>query len=190
MLSEIHRCAEEEVESGVEANEEMNLSTVERNEPFIPTTDYRQPFPVTFPPLNPKVRQKTSFILRFRYWGSKLLAFIAISLYFIIPFPPWIWGFLSGIAVSVGVGVVYSWIVRLTKPVESRDSDGSGVRTGNKFSVPDYTKMPILEIPAVKEYHQIMKYQVSHLCLHLFQTCLLTELIMDFKPVYTKHMFT
>jgi len=190
MLSEIHHCAEEEVESGIEANEEMNLSTVERNEPFIPTTDYRQPFPVTFPPLNPKVRRKTSFILRFRYWGSKFLAFIAISLYFIIPFPPWIWGFLSGIAVSVGVGVVYSWIVRLTKPVESRDSDGSDVRTGNKFSVPDYTKMPILEIPAVKEYHQIMKYQVSHLCLHLFQTCLLTELIMDFKPVYTKHMFT
>lgn len=190
MLNEIHRRAEDEVESGIEANEEMNLSTVECNEPVIPTTDYRQPFPVTFPPLNPKVCRKKSFILRFRYWGSRLLAFMAVLLYFMIPFPPWMWGFLSGIAVSVGVGFVYSLIVRLTKPVKSSVSDGSGVQTGDKFSVPDYTKMPILEIPAVKEYHQIMKYQVGHLCLHLFHTCLLTELIMDFKPVYTKNTFT
>lgn len=190
MLDEIHRRAEDEVESGIEANEEMNLSTVERDESVIPTTDYRQPFPVTFPPLNPKVRQKKSFVFRFQYWGIKLLAFIAILIYYIIPFPPWMWGFLSGIAVSIGVGVVYSRIVRLTKPVMSHDSDGSGVQTGNKFSVPDYTKMPILEIPAVREYHQIMKYQVGHLCLHLFHTCLLTELIMDFKPVYIKHTFT
>lgn len=189
MLNEIHRCAEDEVESGIEANEEMNLSTVECNEPVVPTTDYRQPFPVTSPQLNPKVCGKTSLILRFRYWRSKLIAFIAILIYFIIPFPPWIWGFLSGIAVSIGVGFVYSWIVRLTKPVNSRDSDGSGIQTGNKFTVPDYTKMPILEIPAVKEYHQIMKYQVGHLCLHLFRTCLLTELITDFKPIYSKHMF-
>ena len=190
MLDEIHRCAEDEIESGIEANEEMNLSTVQCNEPVIPTTDYRQPFPVTFPPLNPKVRRKTSLILRFRYWGSTLLAFIAILIYFLIPFPPWIWGFLSGIAVSVGVGVVYFWILRLTKPAKSCDLDGSGIQTGNKFSVPDYTKMPILEIPAVKEYHQIVKYQVGHLCLHLFYICLLTELIMDFKPVYSKHMLT
>jgi hypothetical protein len=174
MLDEIHYCADDEIESGIEANEEMNLSTVECNEPIIPTTDYRQPFPVTFPPLNPKVCQKTSFILRPRYWGSKLLAFIAILLYFIIPLPPYIWGFLSGIAVSMGVGFVYSWLVRLTKPMQSHGSDGSGIQTG-KFSVPDYTKMPILEIPAVREYHQIMKYQVGHLCLHLFHTCLLTE---------------
>jgi len=188
--NEIHHCAEVEVESGIEANEEMNLSTVECNEPVIPTTDYRQPFPVTFPPLNPKVRQKTSFNLRFRYWGSKLVAFIAIVIYFIIPLPPWMWGFLSGIAVSIGVGVVYFWIVRLTKPVKSRDSDDSHVQTGNKFSIPDYTKMPILEIPAVREYHQIKKYQVGHLSLHLFHTCRLTELSVDFKPIITKHMFT
>ena len=175
MLDETHRCAEVEVESGVEANEEMNLSTVESDEPVIPTTDYRQPFPVTFPPLNPKVQRKASFILRFRHWGSKLLGFIAVLIYFIIPLPPCIWGFLGGIAVSIGVGVVYSWIVRLTKPMKSRDSDGSGIETGNKFGVPDYTRMPILEIPAVKEYHQIMKYQVGHLCLHLFHSCLLTE---------------
>ena len=190
MLDKTHRCAEYEVESGIEANEEMNLSTVERDEPIIPTTDYRQPFPVTFPPLNLKVRGKTSFILRFRYWGSKLLAFVAVLMYFIIPLPPWMWGFLSGIAVSIGVGVVYSWILRVTKPMNSHDSDGSGVQSGNKFNVPDYTKLPILEIPAVKEYHQIMKYQVGHLRLHFFHTCLVTELIMDFKPVYTKHMFT
>lgn len=190
MFNEIRRCAEEEVESGIEANEEMNLSTVECNEPVIPTTDYRQPFPVTFPPLNPKVRRKSSLVLRFQYWRSKLLAFIAILIYFIIPFPPWIWGFLSGISVSIGVGFVYFWIARVTKPVKSGDSDGSGVQTGNKFSVPDYTKMPILEIPAVKEYHQIIKYQVGHLCLHSFHAYLQTELIMDFKPVYSKLMFT
>lgn len=173
VLSEIHRCIDDEVESGIEANEEMNLSTVEGNEPVIPTTDYRQPFPITHPPLNPKVQPKKSFILRFRYWGGKLIPFVAILIYFIIPLPPYILGFLSGIAISVGVGVVYAWIVRLTKPTKSRDSDGSGIQIGNKFSVPDYSKMPILEIPAVKEYHQIMKYQVGHLCLQLFHTYIL-----------------
>lgn len=159
MLDGNRRYVENEVESGIEANEEMNLSTVERNEPVIPTTDYRHPFPVTCPPLNPKVRRKTSFIFRFRYWGNKLLLFIAILMYFIIPLSPYISGFLSGIAISIGVGVTYSWIACLMKPMKSLDSDGSGIQIRNKFSVPDYTKMPILEIPAVKEYHQIMKYQ-------------------------------
>jgi hypothetical protein len=162
-LDDMHHCVEEEVESGIEANEEMNLSSVERDEPDIPTTDYRQPFPVTCPPLNAKLRRKRSFIFRFQYWGRKLLPLIVILIYFLIPLSPYISGFLNGILVSIGVGAVYAWIVRLKKPMKLHELGGSDIQSGNKFSFPDYTKMPILEIPAVKEYHQIMKYQVGHL---------------------------
>lgn len=153
----------EEVESGVEVNEEMNLNIIEPDDSNIPTTDYRQPFPVTFPPLKPERRQKKSLILRLRYWGIRLLPLILV--YFMISLPPYITGFLNGIAVSIVVGAVYAWIVRLSKPAKSRDSDESCLQIDKKFSIPDYTKMPILEIPAAKEYHQVNKYQVGHLCL-------------------------
>jgi hypothetical protein len=154
----------EEVESGVEVNEEMNLSIIEPDDPDIPTTDYRQPFPVTSPPLRPIRRQKRSLILRLQYWGIRL-SVILILIYFIISLPPYISGFLSGIALSVGVGAVYSWIVCLTKPAKSHDSDENCVQIDKKFVIPDYTKIPVMEVPAVKEYHQINKYQVGHLYL-------------------------
>jgi hypothetical protein len=154
--------SEEEVESGVEVNEEMNLSIMEPDDQDIPTTDYRQPFPVTFPPLKPKRRRKKSLIFSLRCWGIKLLPIIGIIIYVMIPLSPYISGFLNGIVVSVGVSAVCSWIVRLTKPAKSHVSNESCLQI-NKFSIPDYTKMPILEIPAVKEYHQIIKYQVGHL---------------------------
>jgi hypothetical protein len=88
-----------------------------------------------------------------------------ILIHFIISLPPYISGFLTGVALCVGVGAVYAWIVRLTKPARSHDADENCLQIDNKFTIPDYTKIPILEIPAVKEYQQINKYQVGHLYL-------------------------
>lgn len=164
VLDETQPYIEEEVESGVEVNEEMNLNVVEPDEQDIPTTDYRQPFPVTSPPLNTKQR-KTSLIFRLRFWGMKLLPFIGICMYFMIPLSPYISGFINGIAVSIGVGIVYAWIVRLINPTKSHNSDESCLQIDKKFSIPDYTKVPILEIPAIKEYHQLNKYEVGHMFL-------------------------
>jgi hypothetical protein len=152
---------EEEVESGVEVNEEMNFSVIEPEEQDIPTTDYRQPFPVTSPPLHTK-RCKTSLILRLRFWATKLLPFVAILIYSMVPLSPYISGFINGIVVSVGVAVVYVWILRLINPTKSHNSEESCLQINKKFSIPDYTKLPILEIPAIKEYHQLNKYEVGH----------------------------
>ncbi|XP_023714562.1 testis-expressed protein 2 isoform X3 [Cryptotermes secundus] len=158
VLDETHPYIEAEVESGVEVNEEMNLNVIEPDEQDIPTTDYRQPFPVTSPPLNTKQR-KTSLIFRLRFWGKKLLPFIGIFIYFMIPLSPYISGFINGIAVSIGVAVVYAWIVHLINPTKSHNSDESCLQIDKKFSIPDYTKVPILEVPAIKEYHQLNKYE-------------------------------
>ncbi|XP_021935700.1 testis-expressed protein 2 isoform X4 [Zootermopsis nevadensis] len=158
VLDETQPFVEEEVESGVEVNEEMNLSIIEPDDHDIPTTDYRQPFPVTFPPLKPVCQQKRSLILRFQYWGVRL-SLILILIHFIISLPPYISGFLCGIALSIGVAAVYAWILRLTKPAKSHSSDENCLQIDDKFIIPDYTKIPILEVPAVKEYHQINKYQ-------------------------------
>lgn len=163
VLDETQPYIEEEVESGVEVNEGMSLNVIEPDDHDIPTTDYRQPFPVTSPPLNTK-QYKKSLIFMIRFWGMKLLPFIGILIYLMIPLSPYISGFINGIIVSIGVGVVYAWILRLINPTKLH-SDESCLQIDKKFSIPDYTKVPILEIPAIKEYHQLNKYEVGHMFL-------------------------
>jgi hypothetical protein len=163
VLDETQPYVEEEVESGVEVNEGMSLNVTEPDEHDIPTTDYRQPFPETSPPLNTK-RYKKSLIFMLRFWGMKLLPFIGILVYFMIPLSPYISGFVNGIIVSIAVGVVYAWIFRLINPTKSH-SDESYLQIDKKLSIPDYTKVPILEISAIKEYHQLNKYEVGHMFL-------------------------
>jgi hypothetical protein len=163
VLDESQPYIEGEVESGVEVNEGMNLNVIEPDEQDIPTTDYRQPFPVTSPPLNTK-RYKTSLIFVLRFWLKKLLPLMGILIYVMIPLSPYISGFINGIMVSIGAGVLYVWVLRLISPTKSH-SDENRLQIDKRFSVPDYTKVPILEIPAIREYHQLNKYEVGRMFL-------------------------
>ncbi|XP_069685318.1 testis-expressed protein 2 isoform X2 [Periplaneta americana] len=150
---------EEEVESGVEVNEEMNLDMIEEEDPNLPTTDYRQPHPVTYPPLPPRRERRRSIMSKLKRYSVKLLPILAIIIYCLIPLSPYISGFLSGIALSVGIGAIYFKITRLTAPSDSNVPDDGILQMGTEFRIPDYSSMPILEVPKVKEYHHINKYQ-------------------------------
>ncbi|KAJ9574852.1 hypothetical protein L9F63_007977, partial [Diploptera punctata] len=150
---------EEEVESGVEVDEQMTFSTItEPEEENIPTIDYRRPFPVTTPPLKPKQKRKKSVLYRIRWWGGKLLPFIAILIYYIFPLPPFLSGLIGGIVITLGISAVYSKVKPVISP-QLTVSEEFILKHDNEFALPDYTRMPILEIPPVKEYHHINKYR-------------------------------
>ncbi|PSN49759.1 hypothetical protein C0J52_08478, partial [Blattella germanica] len=149
----------EEVESGIEADEQMTFSTIQPNESDIPTIDYRQPNPVITPPLKPRHRRKKpSLFHKIRWWWWRLLPFISISIYYMIPLPPFISGLISGIVIVLGLTSLKYWIDRLVSPQHTASQEN--VLQGDKeFIIPDYSNLPILEIPAVKEYHHIDRHQ-------------------------------
>ena len=152
---------EEEVESGVEVDEQMTFSTLtEFEDENIPTIDYRQPFPVTKPPLVPRQKRKNSFVYKIRWWAVKLLPFIAILLYYIFPLPPFLSGFISGIAITLGISVLYSKVKNVFSP-HLTASEEFILQQDKEYGIPDYIRLPILEIPPIKEYHHINKYHVG-----------------------------
>jgi hypothetical protein len=66
MINEIKSCDEDEVEYGIEENEEMKMRNVEWNEKVVKKKDYRKKFNVNYKKINKKVWGKKYIILRLR----------------------------------------------------------------------------------------------------------------------------
>nr|CAD7396238.1 unnamed protein product [Timema cristinae] len=148
-----------DVEPGVEAYEDSDIVTLlDTNLDYdIPTTDYR-----TSPPSSNNVvstlsrPRRRSFFLRYKV-AQKLLILVALlATYFLFQLPTYLSGFLCGVLMTVASYTLFLRLCDILKPTPSMlvDVDVASER----FAVPDYSKMPILEIPAAKEFHPINKH--------------------------------
>lgn len=131
---------EDDIESGIEACEddtvdnEINSSTIILHAPE------------GFVDLRPRIRKipKKSSIRK--YIIPFLVALIFIFLYY---FPTFMIGFIFGLILTTGFFLVfYNYISK------KNDEDG-------ELESPDEQAMPILEIPAIKEYQPVNKFEVN-----------------------------
>nr|CAD7574493.1 unnamed protein product [Timema californicum] len=141
-----------DVEPGVEAYEDSDIVTpLDTNLDYdIPTTDFR-----TSPPSSNDVvgalsrPRRRSFFSRYKV-AQKLLILVAIlATYFLFQLPTYLSGFLCGVLMTVASYTLFLRLCDILKPTPSMllDVDVASER----FAVPDYSKMPILEIPAAKD---------------------------------------
>lgn len=140
---------DEEVESGVEAKEETKFSS----EP---------PTPVNVPELSleldgkrPEANPSPGFlsavfgVLTSIFVNIYVIYFSLIVLsYYVIPMPAFLSGFLVGVLLTA---LAFSFLQWLWAPPEPKEP----------FRIPDYSQLPILSVPAPKEYRVMNRYQVS-----------------------------
>ncbi|KAG8235985.1 hypothetical protein J437_LFUL015139 [Ladona fulva] len=106
-----------------------------------------------YPPNNPNV--SPLFLL---FGWSKKNVFVLFSLFIICPFilPSFLSGILVGFSISVAVSLFVhwwyygSWLPSPTQPLTN---------ISEAFIVPDYGRLPILEVPAAKEYQPVPRYE-------------------------------
>ncbi|CAG2056967.1 unnamed protein product [Timema podura] len=160
LLADSHKELEElDVEPGVEAYEDSDLVTpLDTNLDYdIPTTDYRTSPPSSNDVVSTLSRPRhRSFFLRYKVFQKLLILVALLATYFLFQLPTYLSGFLCGVLMTVASYTLFLRLFDILKPSPSMlvDVDVASER----FAVPDYSKMPILEIPAVKEYQPINKH--------------------------------
>nr|CAD7440911.1 unnamed protein product [Timema bartmani] len=160
LLAHSHKELEElDVEPGVEAYEDSDLVTpLDTNLDYdIPTTDYRTSPPSSNDVVSTLSRPRhRSFFLRYKVFQKLLILVALLATYFLFQLPTYLSGFLCGVLMTVASYTLFLRLFDILKPSPSMlvDVDVASER----FAVPDYSKMPILEIPAVKEYQPINKH--------------------------------
>ncbi|GLH02915.1 Uncharacterized protein GBIM_08862 [Gryllus bimaculatus] len=153
-----------DIEPAVEASEDIKFNVFQKTHQIeedaqITTTDYRTTVPTSHPPLEkPKKRFKNYFGLVSRLWSSKFVVLgLSLCLYSVFyEVPASFIGFFWGALVVYIYYAVRDMVRALVMPRTESQSDFHLTSMTRDVSSSD---LPILEVPAAKEYQPLTKYE-------------------------------
>lgn len=144
---------EDDIESGVEASEDIQVpeSVTANADPG--KSDYSKSIPSSHPVQTKKKEHVFKFVGCVSWkWYIFIISYFFFNLY--APLPNFILGFLNGLLAMYTVSFISKLFNHMFVP------DGVQLPPQNlePVVIPDYSSMPILEVPPVKEYQPLKKY--------------------------------
>lgn len=151
---------EDDVESGIEASEDIaSIDSLVLNA-NVTTTDYRTSAPSTYPVYEQKkkrVKHAYTVFVKIAAWKFYIITAFLLTLYVYVPVPIYFVGFINGTIITLLMVYLYNLVKSFLLPTDKANFIHQGKNLTNK----KLSAMPILEVQPVREYQALSKYAVS-----------------------------